>query len=54
MITAPIVAQIDPVILFIEGQPKRPEKFGAAGLLLRAHPADLQHGAAKSTRRRAT
>jgi DNA-binding SARP family transcriptional activator/tetratricopeptide (TPR) repeat protein len=38
MITAKIVAQIDPVILFIEGQPKRSEKFGAAGLLLRAIP----------------
>lgn len=38
MITAPIVAQIDPVILFIEGQPKRSEKFGAAGLLMRAIP----------------
>ena len=38
MITAPIVAQIDPVILFIEGQPKRSEKFGAGGLLLRAIP----------------
>jgi adenylate cyclase len=38
MVTGKIVAQIDPVILFIEGQPKRPEKFGAAGLLLRAIP----------------
>jgi DNA-binding SARP family transcriptional activator len=38
MITGKVVGQIDPVILFIEGQPKRPEKFGAAGLLLRAIP----------------
>jgi DNA-binding SARP family transcriptional activator len=38
MVTGKIVGQIDPVILFIEGQPKRPEKFGAAGLLLRAIP----------------
>jgi len=38
MVTARIVGQIDPVILFIEGQPRRPEKFGAAGLLLHAIP----------------
>jgi DNA-binding SARP family transcriptional activator/Tfp pilus assembly protein PilF len=34
-VTARIVAQIDPVILFIEGQPKR---HGATGLLRRAIP----------------
>ncbi len=37
-ITAKIVSRIDPVILFIEGQPKRREKYGATGLLLRAIP----------------
>jgi len=37
-VTARIVAQVDPVILFIEGQPKRRERHGATGLLLRAIP----------------
>ena len=45
VVTAQIVGRIDPVILFIEGQPKRREKVGATGLLLRAMPHDLQHGA---------
>lgn len=38
MVTARIVGQIDPVILFIEGSQRRPQKFGASGLLLRAIP----------------
>lgn len=38
LITARIVGQIDPVILFIEGQPKRRERYGATGLLLLAIP----------------
>ena len=38
VVTAKIVARIDPVILYIEGQPKRREKHGATGLLLRAIP----------------
>lgn len=38
VVTAKIVGRIDPVILFIEGQPKRREKAGAHGLLLRAIP----------------
>jgi len=38
MVTARIVGQIDPVILFIEGQPKRREQYGATGLLFLAIP----------------
>jgi tetratricopeptide (TPR) repeat protein len=38
VVTAPIAGRIDPVILFIEGQPKRREKYGATGLLLLAIP----------------
>jgi DNA-binding SARP family transcriptional activator/TolB-like protein len=38
MVTAKIVGRIDPVILFIEGQPKRRENNGATGHLLRAIP----------------
>jgi TolB-like protein/Tfp pilus assembly protein PilF len=38
MVTARIVRSIDPVILFIEGQPKRREHYGATGLLLLAIP----------------
>jgi DNA-binding SARP family transcriptional activator len=38
VVTAKIVGRIDPVILFIEGQPKRREKAGAHSLLLRAIP----------------
>ena len=38
VVTAKIVARIDPVILYIEGQPKRREKYGSTGLLLRAIP----------------
>jgi tetratricopeptide (TPR) repeat protein len=33
-----VVGQIDPIILFIEGQPKRREHYGATGLLLLAIP----------------
>jgi len=38
LVTARIVGQIDPTILFIEGQPKRRERYGATGLLLLAIP----------------
>jgi TolB-like protein/Tfp pilus assembly protein PilF len=37
-VTARIVAQVDPVILFIESQPKCRERQGATSLLLRAIP----------------
>jgi len=37
-VTARIVARIDPIILFIEGQPKRRQHYGATGLLLLAMP----------------
>ena len=37
-VTARIVGRIDPVILFIEGQPRRRKNPGATGLLLRAMP----------------
>jgi DNA-binding SARP family transcriptional activator/Tfp pilus assembly protein PilF len=37
-VTARIVGRIDPIILFIEGQPKRQKHYGATGLLLRAMP----------------
>lgn len=36
LITAPVVARIDPVIFFIEGQQTRPQRSGATGLVLRA------------------
>jgi tetratricopeptide (TPR) repeat protein len=38
LVTTRIVGRIDPVILFIEGQPKRRERYGATGLLLLAIP----------------
>jgi TolB-like protein/Tfp pilus assembly protein PilF len=38
MVTGPVVGSIDPVILFIEGQPNRREHYGATGLLLLAIP----------------
>jgi DNA-binding SARP family transcriptional activator/TolB-like protein len=38
LVTTRIVARIDPVILSIEGQPKRREHYGATGLLLLAIP----------------
>jgi adenylate cyclase len=38
LVTTRIVGRIDPVILHIEGQPKRREHYGATGLLLRAIP----------------
>jgi DNA-binding SARP family transcriptional activator/TolB-like protein len=37
-VTASIVGRIDPMILFIEGQPRRRERYGATGLLLLAIP----------------
>jgi DNA-binding SARP family transcriptional activator/Flp pilus assembly protein TadD len=37
-VTARIVGRIDPVILFIEGRPRRRKHYGATGLLLRAIP----------------
>jgi DNA-binding SARP family transcriptional activator/Tfp pilus assembly protein PilF len=36
LITAPVVARIDPVIFFIEGQQTRQQHSGATGLVLRA------------------
>jgi DNA-binding SARP family transcriptional activator/tetratricopeptide (TPR) repeat protein len=38
LVTTRIVGRIDPVILFIEGQPRRRERYDATGLLLRAIP----------------
>jgi TolB-like protein len=38
MVTPRVVGSIDPVILFIEGQPKRREHYGATGILLLAIP----------------
>ena len=38
LVTTRIVSRIDPVILFIEGQPKRRAQYGATGLLLLAMP----------------
>jgi TolB-like protein len=38
IITGRVVGSIDPVILFIEGQPNRREHYGATGLLLLAIP----------------
>jgi TolB-like protein len=38
MVTGRVVGSIDPVILFIEGQPNRRERYGATGLLLLALP----------------
>jgi DNA-binding SARP family transcriptional activator/TolB-like protein len=38
LVTTRIVGRIDPVILHIEGQPKRRDRYGATGLLLLAMP----------------
>jgi DNA-binding SARP family transcriptional activator/TPR repeat protein len=38
VVTGRVVASIDPVILFIEGQPRHSERYGATGLLLLALP----------------
>jgi len=38
LVVAPVVARIDPVILFIEGQERRPRDLGADGLVLQAIP----------------
>jgi TolB-like protein/Flp pilus assembly protein TadD len=38
MVMPRVVGSIDPVILFIEGQPKRRDRYGATGLLLLAIP----------------
>jgi DNA-binding SARP family transcriptional activator len=38
LITAPVVARIDPVILFMEGQRKRPPRSGITSLVLQAIP----------------
>lgn len=37
-VVSPIVARIDPVILFIEGQRPRPQRSGVTGLVLQATP----------------
>jgi DNA-binding SARP family transcriptional activator/Flp pilus assembly protein TadD len=41
LVTTCIVARIDPIILHIEGRPKRRERYGATGLLLQAIPMIL-------------
>ncbi len=38
LVIAPVVARIDPVILFIESQQKRPKRSGATSLVLQAIP----------------
>jgi DNA-binding SARP family transcriptional activator len=38
LVTGRIVGRVDPLILFIEGRPKRRERYGATGLLLLAIP----------------
>src|SRR5207244_2752972 len=38
LVTARIVGQIDPVILYIEGQHRRRDQYGGTGLLLLAIP----------------
>jgi DNA-binding SARP family transcriptional activator/TolB-like protein len=38
LITAPVVARVDPVILFIEGQPRRVPRSGATSLVMQAIP----------------
>ncbi len=38
MVIGHVVSNIDPIILFIEGQPTRRERYGATGLLLLAIP----------------
>lgn len=38
LVVAPVVARIDPVILFIEGQQRRAPRSGATGLVLQAIP----------------
>src|SRR5882724_3233042 len=38
LVVAPVVARIDPAILFIEGQQPRPQRSGATGLVLQAMP----------------
>src|SRR5262249_1104144 len=38
LVTTRIVSRIDPVIMFIEGRPKRRTQYGATGLLLLAMP----------------
>ena len=38
LVVAPVVARIDPVILFIEGQERRPRDLSADGLVLHAIP----------------
>ena len=38
MVTGRVVCKIDPIILYIEGQPNRRERYGATGMLLLAMP----------------
>ena len=38
LMVGPVVARIDPAILFIEGQQQRPQRSGATGLVLQAMP----------------
>ena len=41
LVTTRIVSRIDPIIIFIEGRPKRRAQYGATGLLLLAMPMVL-------------
>jgi TolB-like protein len=50
MVTGRVVAKIDPIILFIEGQPNRREHYGATGLLLLALPLVFSMDRAKFAR----
>jgi TolB-like protein/tetratricopeptide (TPR) repeat protein len=50
MVTGRVVAKIDPIILFIEGQPNRREHYGATGLLLLALPLVFSMDRAKFKR----
>jgi DNA-binding SARP family transcriptional activator/TolB-like protein/Tfp pilus assembly protein PilF len=47
LIIAPVVARIDPIILFIEGQQKRSQRVSAAGLVLQAIPLMYSMGREK-------
>lgn len=50
MVTGRVVASIDPIILYIEGQPNRREHYGATGMLLLALPLVFSMDRAKFAR----
>jgi TolB-like protein len=50
MVTGRVVCNIDPIILYIEGQPNRRERYGATGLLLLALPLVFSMDRAKFAR----